>query len=228
MLILSINKSIWLFDCNNSEDGSVVAIANPAIGFLTRQVRVFCCDGVTSKWSQHGSATFGENHVDFLGPAVDLSGNGNILDVVATSGKNAKVFHWKEDSGKWEPCLVVVTKVCLGIRFPCPRLLLVPQFRVRFVHIHFGKNNTDWEELAGDIPSVAFRECEALTEVDLFPSAVQVIDDYAFYKCKLLARLGLKEGLERIGKGAFFECESLTSHLRASFSTHTFENNSNI
>eukprot|EP00980_Cylindrotheca_fusiformis_P003881 scaffold860_cov111-Cylindrotheca_fusiformis.AAC.7 len=38
------------------------------------------------------------------------------------------------------------------------------------------------------------------------PSTVKVM----FYQCRSLARLGLKEGLERIGKVVFRECESLT------------------
>eukprot|EP00980_Cylindrotheca_fusiformis_P009554 scaffold2098_cov75-Cylindrotheca_fusiformis.AAC.2 len=56
----------------------------------------------------------------------------------------------------------------------------------------------------------AFTRCESLTEVDI-PSTVQVIDDWVFGSCKLLARLVLKEGrLERIGSYAFDSCESLT------------------
>eukprot|EP00980_Cylindrotheca_fusiformis_P007635 scaffold1601_cov59-Cylindrotheca_fusiformis.AAC.6 len=42
------------------------------------------------------------------------------------------------------------------------------------------------------------------------PSNVKVIDDGAFNTCKSLGRLVLNEGLERIGRGAFRECESLT------------------
>eukprot|EP00980_Cylindrotheca_fusiformis_P018924 scaffold6322_cov59-Cylindrotheca_fusiformis.AAC.20 len=38
------------------------------------------------------------------------------------------------------------------------------------------------------------------------PSNVKEIDDEAFEYCTLLARLGLNEGLERIGKGAFYQC----------------------
>eukprot|EP00980_Cylindrotheca_fusiformis_P014479 scaffold3872_cov87-Cylindrotheca_fusiformis.AAC.1 len=42
------------------------------------------------------------------------------------------------------------------------------------------------------------------------PSTVKVIGDSAFLGCRLLARLVLNEGLERIGKNAFHFCEGLT------------------
>eukprot|EP00980_Cylindrotheca_fusiformis_P019885 scaffold6994_cov120-Cylindrotheca_fusiformis.AAC.6 len=42
------------------------------------------------------------------------------------------------------------------------------------------------------------------------PSTVNVIDDHAFQDCRRLARLGLNEGLKRIGQDAFHRCESLT------------------
>eukprot|EP00980_Cylindrotheca_fusiformis_P002741 scaffold636_cov64-Cylindrotheca_fusiformis.AAC.4 len=42
------------------------------------------------------------------------------------------------------------------------------------------------------------------------PSSVRLIDECAFFGCKLLARLVLKEGLERIGVDAFYGCESWT------------------
>eukprot|EP00980_Cylindrotheca_fusiformis_P010649 scaffold2369_cov67-Cylindrotheca_fusiformis.AAC.1 len=43
----------------------------------------------------------------------------------------------------------------------------------------------------------------------IIPSNVKVIEHCAFYGCNLLARLGLKEGLERIEQEAFDGCESL-------------------
>eukprot|EP00980_Cylindrotheca_fusiformis_P012027 scaffold2849_cov64-Cylindrotheca_fusiformis.AAC.1 len=42
------------------------------------------------------------------------------------------------------------------------------------------------------------------------PSTVKVIDDHAFAGCTNLARLVLNKGLERIGRGAFGYCISLT------------------
>eukprot|EP00980_Cylindrotheca_fusiformis_P023705 scaffold10821_cov68-Cylindrotheca_fusiformis.AAC.1 len=42
------------------------------------------------------------------------------------------------------------------------------------------------------------------------PSNVRDVDECAFFGYKLLARLVLKEGLERIGVAAFHSCESLT------------------
>eukprot|EP00980_Cylindrotheca_fusiformis_P019287 scaffold6609_cov84-Cylindrotheca_fusiformis.AAC.2 len=55
----------------------------------------------------------------------------------------------------------------------------------------------------------AFFGCSVLTKVD-FPSTVQVVDDCAFSYCTSLSRLGLNEGLERIGQATFESCESLT------------------
>eukprot|EP00980_Cylindrotheca_fusiformis_P010045 scaffold2219_cov56-Cylindrotheca_fusiformis.AAC.3 len=43
-----------------------------------------------------------------------------------------------------------------------------------------------------------------------FPSNVKVIYSFAFFGCSLLKNLGLNEGLEIIGYGAFFSCKSLT------------------
>eukprot|EP00980_Cylindrotheca_fusiformis_P011038 scaffold2534_cov48-Cylindrotheca_fusiformis.AAC.1 len=54
-------------------------------------------------------------------------------------------------------------------------------------------------------------DAEEKQAVGIFPSSVKVIDDFAFCKCKLLlGRLVLNEGLEQVGKGAFYECKSLT------------------
>eukprot|EP00980_Cylindrotheca_fusiformis_P015767 scaffold4571_cov72-Cylindrotheca_fusiformis.AAC.2 len=78
------------------------------------------------------------------------------------------------------------------------------------------------------IPDEAFHEHPELEEVVLsssvqfilyrgpeneevgIPSNVRDVDECAFFGCKLLARLVLKEGLERIGVAAFHSCESLT------------------
>eukprot|EP00980_Cylindrotheca_fusiformis_P017236 scaffold5321_cov126-Cylindrotheca_fusiformis.AAC.2 len=134
------------------------------------QVRVFCCDGVTSRWSQHGSATSGENHVDFLDPSVDLSGNGNILAVGATSGKNAKVFQWKEDSGKWEP-------IAEALPGGGDEILIGKNWLAIFPVLLSGNGRT----LAAEDPLLRF-----------------------------------------------WSKHTITSHLRASFSTHTFEKNNNV
>eukprot|EP00980_Cylindrotheca_fusiformis_P010059 scaffold2220_cov75-Cylindrotheca_fusiformis.AAC.14 len=65
----------------------------------------------------------------------------------------------------------------------------------------------------------AFDDCEKLKSILYqglekeevgIPSTVKVIKDGAFHHCKLLARLGLNEGLEEIGREAFIGCESLT------------------
>eukprot|EP00980_Cylindrotheca_fusiformis_P019722 scaffold6894_cov73-Cylindrotheca_fusiformis.AAC.1 len=47
-------------------------------------------------------------------------------------------------------------------------------------------------------------------EVGIPSTTVKKIDDRVFWGCKLLVRLGLNEGLERIGRYAFYHCESLT------------------
>eukprot|EP00980_Cylindrotheca_fusiformis_P015769 scaffold4579_cov62-Cylindrotheca_fusiformis.AAC.1 len=70
-----------------------------------------------------------------------------------------------------------------------------------------------------EIGENAFRYCKKLKSILYqgrekeevgIPSTVRVIDDEAFFGCMLLARLGLKEGLKRIGRYAFSHCCSLT------------------
>lgn len=57
--------------------------------------------------------------------------------------------------------------------------------------------------------SSAFRNCEALTAVDL--SSLKSVPDEAFYNCTSLATVTLPEGLTEIGDGAFEKCQVLST-----------------
>eukprot|EP00980_Cylindrotheca_fusiformis_P016384 scaffold4883_cov61-Cylindrotheca_fusiformis.AAC.1 len=86
------------------------------------------------------------------------------------------------------------------------------------------KNHRQLEEIilsfsVQEIGENAFRYCKKLKSILYqgrekeevgIPSTVRVIDAKAFFGCMLLARLGLKEGLKRIGRFAFYKCNSLT------------------
>eukprot|EP00980_Cylindrotheca_fusiformis_P000402 scaffold101_cov123-Cylindrotheca_fusiformis.AAC.5 len=63
------------------------------------------------------------------------------------------------------------------------------------------------------IERTAFGGCESLAEVDV-PSTVVLIGEGAFHKCESLKRLGLNEGLKRIGLAAFYGSKSLRTKFR--------------
>ena len=57
----------------------------------------------------------------------------------------------------------------------------------------------------------AFRDCDALTSVDLLSTSLTYIGDGAFYNCDALTSVTFPASLTSIGGSAFSGCEALTS-----------------
>ena len=64
------------------------------------------------------------------------------------------------------------------------------------------------ESLGSEIKKREFAHYSALKMIDL-PKGIEVIEDYAFYRCLALEEIHLYAGIQRLGCGAFMGCKKL-------------------